>query len=124
MDETINELVNFYHVKMAKELSKIKTVATLTKKRNLVYKSENFLLDNVYSFKAMIALYKELQAIKQMVIDKLDHLETFRTFVQTDNGYKVTTPEGYVMHKDGSMIKFVNRLEFAYNNFTIEKKWR
>ena len=124
VDETINELVNFYHVKMTKELSKIKTVATLTKKRNLVYKSENFLLDNVYSFKTMIALYKELQAIKQMVIDKLDHLETFRTFVQKDKGYKVTTPEGYVMHKDGSMIKFVNRLEFAYNNFTIEKKWR
>ena len=124
VDETINELVNFYHAKMSKELGKIKTVANLTKKRNLVYKGENYLLDNVYKFKTMIALYKEMQDIKQMVIDKLDHLETFRTFVQTDNGYKVTTPEGYVMHKDGSMIKFVNRLEFAYNNFTIEKKWR
>lgn len=124
IDETINELVNFYHQKMSKELAKIKTVDNLTKKRNLVYKSENYLLDNVYKFKAMIALYKELQAVKQMVIDKLDHLEEFRTFVQTDNGYKVTSPEGYVLHKDGSMIKFVNRLEFAYNNFTLQKQWR
>jgi hypothetical protein len=124
IDETINELVNFYHDKMSKELAKIKTVDNLTKKRNLVYKSENYLLDNVYKFKTMIALYKELQAVKQMVIDKLDHLEEFRTFVQTDNGYKVTTPEGYVLHKDGSMIKFVNRMEFAYNNFTIQKQWR
>lgn len=124
VDETIDELVNFYHEKMSKELAKIKTATNLVAKRNLVYKSENYLVDNVYKFKTMIALYKELQSIKQVVIDKLDHLEEFRTFVQTENGYKVTTPEGYVLHKDGSMIKFVNRLEFAYNNFTIQKQWR
>ena len=124
VDETLYELANFYHAKMTKELAKIKTVANLTKKRNLVYASEEYLVNNVYKFKAMIALYKELQSVKQMVIDKLDHLEEFRTFVQTDKGYKVTTPEGYVLHKDGSMIKFVNRLEFAYNNFTLQKQWR
>ena len=124
VDETVNALVNFYDEKMQKELAKIKTVANRTKKCALVYNSENYLLDNVYKFKAMIALYKELQTLKQMVIDKLDHLEEFRTYVQTENGYKVTTPEGYVMHKDGSMIKFVNRFEFAFNNFTIQKQWR
>ena len=124
VDETINALVNFYDEKMQKELGKIKTVANRTKKCALVYESENYLLDNVYKFKTMIALYKELQDLKQMVIDKLDHLEEFRTYVQTENGYKVTTPEGYVMHKDGSMIKFVNRFEFAFNNFTIQKQWR
>ena len=124
IDEALYDLANFYHEKTSKELAKIKTVANLTKKRNLVYQSENYLVDNVYKFKAMLTLYKELQAVKQMVIDKLDHLEEFRTYVQTEKGYKVTTPEGYVLHKDGSMIKFVNRLEFAYNNFTLQKQWR
>jgi|TARA_A200000159_G_scaffold122132_1_gene116553 hypothetical protein len=124
VDAAVYALGNFYHAKMSKELAKIKTAANLTKKRNLVYQSENYLVDNVYKFKALLALYKEMQAVKQMVIDKLDHLEEFRTFVQTENGYKVTTPEGYVMHKDGDMIKFVNRLEFAYNNFTLQKQWR
>lgn len=124
VDEAMYDLANFYHAKMSKELAKIKTPANLVKKRNLVYESENYLVNNVYKFKAMLALYKELQAVKQMVIDKLDHLEEFRTFVQTDKGYKVTTPEGYVLHKDGDMIKFVNRLEFAYNNFTLQKQWR
>ena len=124
IDEALYDLANFYHAKMSKELAKIKTAANLTKKRNLVYQSENYLVDNVYKFKAMLTLYKELQAVKQMVIDKLDHLEEFRTYVQTDKGYKVTTPEGYVLHKDGDMIKFVNRLEFAYNNFTLQKQWR
>ncbi len=124
IDEAMYDLLNFYGDKMEKELAKIKTVANRTKKCTLVYNSQNYVVDNVYKFKAMIALYKELQAVKQMVIDKLDHLEEFRTYVQTDKGYKVTTPEGYVLHKDGSMIKFVNRLEFAYNNFTLQKQWR
>ena len=124
VNEALYGLLSFYHSKMNKELSKIKTVDNLTKKRNLVYASENYLAENAYKFSAMLALYKELQEVKQMVIDKLDHLEEFRTFVQTEKGYKVTTPEGYVLHKDGSMIKFVNRLEFAYNNFTLQKQWR
>jgi len=124
IDEAMYDMLNFYEEKTSKELAKIKTVANLTKKRALVYGSQNYVVDNVYKFKAMLTLYKELQAVKQMVIDKLDHLEEFRTFVQTEKGYKVTTPEGYVLHKDGSMIKFVNRMEFAYNNFTLQKQWR
>ena len=124
VSQTLENLTNFYHSKMTKELSKIKTEKNLVAKRNLVYSSENYLINNEEKFKAMLALYKELQAVKQMVIDKLDHLEEFRTFVQTEKGYKVTNPEGYVLHKDGDMIKFVNRLEFAYNNFTLQKQWR
>ena len=82
------------------------------------------MFNNATKFKSMLGLYKEIQEIKQFVINKLDKLETFKTFVQTDTGYKVTGPEGYVLHKDGDMIKFVNRLEFSYNNFTVAKKWR
>ena len=124
VDDAMYNMLNFYGDKMEKELAKIKTVKNLTAKRKLVYDSQLYVENNKDKFKAMLALYKELQTVKQMVIDKLDHLEEFRTYVQTDKGYKVTTPEGYVLHKDGSMIKFVNRLEFAYNNFTLQKQWR
>jgi hypothetical protein len=124
IDKAMYAMLNFYEEKTNKELAKIKTAANLTKKRNLVYDSQLYVEKNNDKFKAMLTLYKELQTVKQMVIDKLDHLEEFRTFVQTEKGYKVTTPEGYVLHKDGSMIKFVNRMEFAYNNFTLQKQWR
>ncbi len=124
VDDAMYNMLNFYGDKMEKELAKIKTVANLTKKRELVYGSQLYVEENKDKFKSMLSLYKELQTVRQMVIDKLDHLEEFRTFVQTEQGYKVTTPEGYVLHKDGSMIKFVNRLEFAYNNFTLQKQWR
>ena len=124
VDKAFSGLYNFYYDKTKVMLDKIKTPATRAQKGKLVHDSQNYLRDNQYKFKSMLNLYKELQEIKQFVIDKLDHLETFRTFAQTENGYKVTKPEGYVLHKDGDMIKFVNRLEFSYINFTLAKQWR
>ena len=124
VDTVFESLYNFYYDKTAKMLADIKTKDTKKKKRALVQYSQNYLRDNQDKFKGMLGLYRELQAVKQMVIDKLDHLETFRTFVETEKGYKVTGPEGYVLHRNGDMIKFVNRLEFSYNNFTLAKKWR
>ena len=123
-DRALESLYNYYYDKTKGMLDKLKTNDAKIAKAALVHGSLNYLETNELKFKAMLTLYKELQTVKQMVIDKLDHLETFRTFAQTDNGYKVTGPEGYVLHKDGDMIKFVNRMEFAYNNFTLAKQWR
>ena len=122
--QALEDLTNFYHSKVKPLADKIKTPKTQVAKKKLIYDSENYLINNATKFKSMLGLYKEIQEIKQFVINKLDKLETFKTFVQTDTGYKVTGPEGYVLHKDGDMIKFVNRLEFSYNNFTVAKKWR
>ena len=122
--QALEDLTNFYHSKVKPLADKIKTPKTQVAKKKLIYDSENYLINNATKFKSMLGLYKEIQEIKQFVIDKLDKLETFKTFVETDTGYKVTGPEGYVLHKDGDMIKFVNRLEFSYNNFTVAKKWR
>ena len=105
-------------------LDKIKTPATKAQKSKLVHNSQNYLRDNQDKWKSMLSLYKNIQDLKQMVIEKLDHLETFRTFARSDNGYEVTGPEGYVLHKDGDMVKLVNRLEFSYINFTLAKSWR
>ena len=111
-------------IKQKALVDKIKTPATKAQKSKLIHHSQNYLRENEDKFKAMITLYKKIQESKQFIIDKLDKLETFRTFALTDNGYKVTGPEGYVLHKDGDMVKLVNRLEFSYINFTLAKKWR
>ena len=55
---------------------------------------------------------------------ELDRLEEFGTWALTPNGYKVTNPEGYVLHVDGNMIKLIDRLEFAFLNFTLPKQWK
>ena len=122
--QALEDLTNFYHSKVKPAADKLKTPAAQVQKKTLIYDSENYLINNSDKFKAMLQLYKDIQELKQFVIDKLDHLETFKTFVRTENGYKVTGPEGYVLHKDGDMVKLVNRLEFSYINFTLAKQWR
>jgi hypothetical protein len=39
-------------------------------------------------------------------------------------GYRVTAPEGYVLHHEGDMIKLVNRIDFSFINFTLDKSWK
>ena len=123
-DKTLADMINFYDGKVNAAASKL-SAKTQVQKKNLIYASQNFAVENSDKFRGVLKLYKELQALKTMVIGKLDELEkTIQTYVMTDKGYKITGHEGYVLHKDGDMIKFVNRIEFSYNNFTLAKQWR
>lgn len=124
VDATLKSFAEFYKAKMDKEINSVKTPAAQTKKREFMYTGIKYLEDNAKEFKAFVALYKVIQEAKLFIIQKLDSLEQFRTFVEIDGGYKVTTPEGYVLHQDGDMVKLVNRIEFSKNNFTIEKNWK
>ena len=60
---------------------------------------------------------------KQFIINKLQLLNTFGTFLKTDDGYRVTSPEGYVAIRSGRALKLVDRLEFSRANFTAAKNW-
>lgn len=124
VDATLKSFAEFYKAKMDKEINSVKSAAAQTKKRDFLYKGIKYLEDHQKEFKAFVALYKIIQEAKLFIIQKLDSLEQFRTFVEIDGGYKVTTPEGYVLHQDGDMVKLVNRIEFSKNNFTIEKNWK
>ena len=122
--KAIKSIGEFYRTKMNKEVEKMKSVQKQAERRKQMYDGMAYLEDNITEFDAMFTLYRKMQENKEIVIKALDNLETFRKFVQTDKGYKVTGPEGYVLHHDGDMIKLVNRIEFSYNNFTLAKQWR
>tara|TARA_B100000963_G_scaffold344595_1_gene347595 strand:- start:1113 stop:2315 length:1203 start_codon:yes stop_codon:yes gene_type:complete len=122
--KAIKSIAEFYRTKMNKEVEKMKSVQKQAERRKQLYDGIQYLEDNMTEFDAMFTLYRKMQENKEIVIKALDNLESFRTFVQTDMGYKVTGPEGYVLHHDGDMIKLVNRIEFSYNNFTLAKSWR
>jgi hypothetical protein len=64
-----------------------------------------------------------LQAAKNLVIRKLEKVKDFGTFLRTQDGYKVTAPEGFVAIKSGAALKLVDRLEFSRANFTADKNW-
>ena len=115
--DTMQGLVDFYYHSMEKLIDGVAGSSTKAQKIVLVKNSMDYLMENTDKFKSLISLYRLVQSLKQQIIDKLDHLETFGTYVKKDNSYKVTTPEGYVLHREGSMVKLVNRLEFSKNNF-------
>jgi hypothetical protein len=51
-------------------------------------------------------------------------MKSIGTFLQKDNGYEITNPEGYVaVDRMGNAVKLVDRLEFSRANFTIAKDW-
>ena len=64
------------------------------------------------------------QLAMETVIRKLEKGERFGTYLRTENGYKITAPEGYVAIQEGSKaVKLVDRLTFSVANFNVEKNW-
>ena len=71
-----------------------------------------------------MATYLGILEAKEMVIRKLETIKGIGTFLRTDNGFKVTAPEGYVaIDSKGGAVKLVDRLTFSHANFTIAKDW-
>jgi len=71
-----------------------------------------------------IASYMTLQKVKSFLVQKMNQIKSIGTFIQTDKGFRVTNPEGYVaVDRSGSAVKLVDRLEFSTANFTISKSW-
>ena len=62
---------------------------------------------------------------KTMIIRKLEKIKSIGTFIKADDGFKVTAQEGFVAidRLKGNALKLVDRLEFSFNNFTVQKAW-
>ena len=86
------------------------------------------LYNELRSLKKMItnltSFMGHLVVAKQMIIESLNRVKSIGTFKKTANGFEVVNPEGYVaIDKTGSAVKLVDRMEFAFNNFTAQKAW-
>ena len=71
-----------------------------------------------------IASYVSLQRAKNFLVSKMNQIKSIGTYLQTNNGFKLTNPEGYVaVDIMGNAVKLVDRLEFSTANFTLAKNW-
>lgn len=65
--------------------------------------------------------------IKSIIIAKMNQAGHISTFLKTQSGFKVTSPEGFVAidHMKGGAVKIVDRMEFSRSNFSkdIIKGW-
>ena len=60
-----------------------------------------------------------------MIVRKLETVKSIGTFVKTENGFRITAPEGFVAvdRLKGNAVKLVDRLEFSQANFNAAKNW-
>jgi hypothetical protein len=79
---------------------------------------EDWIADNSNALLGILAVYKRIIELKHMLLHKLSQVEGIGTFQKTNDGYKVTTPEGFVaIGHDGGAVKLVDRLTFSRTNF-------
>ncbi len=79
---------------------------------------EQWISDNSNNLVGILATYKRIIELKGMLIHKLNQVEGIGTFQKTNDGYKVTSPEGFVaIGHDGGAVKLVDRLTFSRTNF-------
>lgn len=76
------------------------------------------------ALQASFALHTALIDAKMPLIRKLESIKSMGSFIKTNNGYRVTAPEGFVaVDLDGKALKLIDRLEFSRANFTVAKNW-
>ena len=109
-----------------KQIDKVKTEKAKTNKAGI----RDEYLKSVQPFegntKNVVEYYNSVMEAKILVIRKLEQVKQMtKTFKRTDNGYEVTEPEGFVAVDkiSGNAVKLVDRLEFAFLNFNLDKNW-
>lgn len=113
----IKDFMMYYTGELTKDIDD----PTTRKAQNRLIKikeKEQWVADNANNLLGVLAVYKRLIELKGMLLRKLQQVEGIGTFQKTGDGYKVTTPEGFVaIGHDGGAVKLVDRLEFSRMNF-------
>lgn len=120
----LREFKNYFETEVKKAADKVKTPKSKAEKLKKLYDGLDFIENNKDAFLKAVGLYTTLQNAKLLFIRKLEKGERFKTFLRTENGYKVTSPEGYVaIQEDATAVKLVDRLSFSVANFNVSKDW-
>ena len=122
--QVIKEFKTYFESECKKAADKLKTPKGKAGKLAKLYDGQDLIKKHESALVKTIDLYKNLQLAKEMFIRKLEKGERFGTYLRTENGYKITAPEGYVAIQEGSKaVKLVDRLTFSVANFNVEKNW-
>ena len=119
------ELIRWVEAKLNKDIADVKKEET--KRKRIAAKTEimRFFRQNAAQLRAIFDLQNFLVDAKLMIVRKLETVKSIGTFVKTENGFRITAPEGFVAvdRLKGNAVKLVDRLEFSQANFNAAKNW-
>jgi hypothetical protein len=120
-----NELIRTIENKLNQSVLEAKLEKT--KKERIAKKNElmRFYRSNANELKKIFDLQNLVVDAKLMIIRKLEEIKDIGTFIRTDDGFRITAPEGFVAvdRLKGNAVKLIDRLEFAHANFNAQKNW-
>ncbi len=114
---------NYYQQALTKQINSVKTPSAKGKWQKVQADGLKFIRTYNRSIYMTVASYLNLISAKTMVVKKLSKVQDIGTFIRTDDGFRVTAPEGFVAIKDMKALKIVDRIEFSKSNFTVAKNW-
>jgi hypothetical protein len=110
-----------YNQEMTKDIEVVTSRAAQNRLAKIKTR-EQWIADNSNALLGVLAIYKRMIEMKNILLHKLQQVEGISTFQKTNEGYKVTTPEGFVaIGHDGGAVKLVDRLSFSRTNFLKKK---
>jgi len=122
---TIN-LIRYVEDKLNKEILKAKRADTKRKRQQEKNEMMRFFRQSAMQLVQIFNLMNQIVDAKLIIIRKLQEMrQVTNAFVRTDDGFKITNPEGFVAvdKLSGGALKLVDRLEFSHQNFTVKKQW-
>ena len=123
------QFMDYVYEYYQKEIDKKKTPAAKQqwedKRKNIMQVFTRFAAKD---FENLFTLMNRLVDAKQIIIEKMNQASAIGTFIKTRDGFKVSSPEGYVAidHLTNDAVKLVDRMSFSRNNFSSEilKGWQ
>jgi hypothetical protein len=123
-NEFLKGFQEFYLARMQQQASGLKAPKAIALRQQKMSEMPQFLNTVRKPLQAMLAFYKQTQALKAEALQKMNQAMQVGTFAQTDAGLEVTDPEGFVaVGTDGGAVKLVDRLTFSRRNLTAIKKF-
>jgi hypothetical protein len=120
------ELIRWVEAKLNKDVADAKKAETKQKRVKEKTEIMRFFRGATNDLKNIFDLMNLIVDAKNMIVKKLQQLKQVTgSFLRTDDGYKVTNPEGFVAvdKLKGNAVKLIDRLEFAHANFNAAKNW-
>ena len=124
VNEFMKGFQQFYLARMNQQMTGLKAQKAIALRQQKMAEMPKFLNTMRKPLQAMLAFYKQTQALKAEALQKMNQAAQVGTFAQTENGLEVTDPEGFVaVGTDGGAVKLVDRLTFSRRNLTAIKKF-